>query len=260
MLLFFDIDGTLWNYKNEIPKSTVDAIRQARENGHKCFINTGRSRGFVTNKNLLGIGFDGIVSACGSMIEYNDQVIFNHMIDTKDIIFTLNTIKEYGFKPILEGHEHLYLEIDDFKDDMYGSKVINEMGDRLRGINECWGNWQIQKISCKTDIPTKERDICFNKLNHLFDYIIHSDTVVEMVPKGFNKGTGIVKVCELLGEDVKNTFSFGDSVNDIDMLVTAGTGIAMGETYHDLSKYADYITTSLENHGISNAMKHFALI
>jgi len=260
MILFFDIDGTLWNYKNEIPQSTINAIRKARKNGHKCFINTGRSRGFVTNKELLGIGFDGIVSACGTMIEYNDEVIYNQMIDTDTITHTLNTIWEYNFKPILEGHKHLYLETEDFKDDMYGAKVIREMGDMLRGIKDSWGKWEIQKLSCKTDVSVEKRDECFKKLEDIYDYIVHTDTVVEMVPKGFNKGTGIKKVCELLGEDIKNTFSFGDSVNDIDMLVAAGTGIAMGETYHDLSPYADYITTSLENNGISNAMKHFALI
>ncbi len=75
MILFFDIDGTLWNYKNEIPESTVDAIRRAGAKGHKCFINTGRARAFVTNRDLLGIGFDGIVTACGTMIEYNGEVV-----------------------------------------------------------------------------------------------------------------------------------------------------------------------------------------
>jgi hydroxymethylpyrimidine pyrophosphatase-like HAD family hydrolase len=81
-----------------------------------------------------------------------------------------------------------------------------------------------------------------------------------MVPKGYNKGMGILKVCELLGEDVKNTFAFGDSINDKEMLIAAGTGVGMGDTYHDLTEYADYITSSLDNDGIYNALKHFDLI
>jgi len=56
MVLFFDIDGTLWNYKNEIPESTIKGIRKARSNGHKCFINTGRARSFVYNKELALMG------------------------------------------------------------------------------------------------------------------------------------------------------------------------------------------------------------
>lgn len=260
MVLFFDIDGTLWNYKNEIPDSTRKAIRMARAGGHHCFINTGRSRAFVYNKDLLGIGFDGIVTACGTMIEYNGDVIYRRNIPKDEAIRTVDTVRRYGFLPILEGDKHLYLEIDDFKNDMYGEKVITEMGDKLRGIDECYGEWEIQKLSCATKMPVEERDKCFDELSDLYDYIIHSDTVVEMVPKGYNKGTAIEKVCELLSEDVKNTFSFGDSINDKEMLITAGVGVAMGDTYHDLSEYADYITTPMEQDGIYNALKHFELI
>ena len=260
MLLFFDIDGTLWNYKNEISEKTRFAISRARANGHKCFINTGRARAFVTNKDLLGIGFDGIVSACGTMIEYGGSVVFNRLIPADDAVRTIETVRRYGFKPILEGPEYLYLERRDFEDDMYGKKVIAEMGDHLLGIDEHWGKWECEKLSCATEVPVRQRDECFSLLEDLYDYMIHSDTVVEMVPKGFDKGTGIRKVCELLGEDIRNTFAFGDSINDKEMLLAAGVGVGMGDTYHDLSEFADYITTSLDDDGVYNAMKHFDLI
>ena len=61
-LLFFDIDGTIWNEKNEICDSTVEAIRLARKNGHKTFLCSGRSKAYINNPVLLDIGFDGIVS------------------------------------------------------------------------------------------------------------------------------------------------------------------------------------------------------
>ena len=95
MLLFFDIDGTLWNYRNEIREKTRFAIRKARANGHKCFINTGRARAYVTNRDLLDIGFDGIVSACGTMIEHNGSVVFNRLIPQSDAIRTIETVRSY---------------------------------------------------------------------------------------------------------------------------------------------------------------------
>ncbi len=260
MILFFDIDGTIWNYKNEIPDSTVEGIRKARKNGHKCFINTGRSRAFVKNKELLGIGFDGIVTACGTMIEYNDKVISNKLISREDAIRTVDTVRKYGFKPILEGPRYLYMERIDFENDIYGEKVMSEMGENLKGIDDNYGEWEIQKLSCATEVDIDKRDKCFEELSDLYDYMIHSDRVVEMVPRGFNKGSGIIKVCELLGEDVKNTFAFGDSMNDKEMLITAGVGIAMGDTYHDMSKFADYVTTAQEKDGIYNALKHYEIV
>ena len=260
MILFFDIDGTLWDYNNVIPKSTIEGIRRARKNGHKCFINTGRARAFVNSRELLGIGFDGIITACGTMIEYNDEVVFKHSIKADSAEMTVNTVRKYGFKPILEGSQFLYMERKDFEGDMYGEKVMKDMGENLRGIDECWGNWDMQKLSCATDVPKENRDKCFAELSGLYDFIIHSDTVVEMVPSGFNKGTAITRVCELLNADISDTFAFGDSVNDKEMLLAAGVGVAMGDTYHDMSLYADYVTTAQNNDGIYNALKHFELI
>ena len=98
MLLFFDIDGTLWDYKNWIPDTTKEGIRRAKENGHKCFINSGRARSFISNKELLGLGFDGIVSAGGCMIEKDGEIIFNRLIDSEDAIRTVETVRKYGFK------------------------------------------------------------------------------------------------------------------------------------------------------------------
>ena len=56
--LFFDIDGTIWNMKNEIPESTVRAIRALREKGHLTFLCSGRSRAFIQEPKLFDIGFD----------------------------------------------------------------------------------------------------------------------------------------------------------------------------------------------------------
>lgn len=42
-IIFLDVDGTLVDYEGRIPQSAVDAIRQARGNGHRVYICTGRS-------------------------------------------------------------------------------------------------------------------------------------------------------------------------------------------------------------------------
>ena len=55
--VFFDIDGTLWDFYNQIPESTVSAIRTLRKNGHYAFICSGRARAYIQHPDLFAIGF-----------------------------------------------------------------------------------------------------------------------------------------------------------------------------------------------------------
>jgi hydroxymethylpyrimidine pyrophosphatase-like HAD family hydrolase len=44
------------------------------------------------------------------------------------------------------------------------------------------------------------------------------------------------------------------------MILQAGIGVAMGNAIDDLKRQADYVTTSVDDDGILNALKHFEVI
>ena len=54
--------------------------------------------------------------------------------------------------------------------------------------------------------------------------------------------------------------AFGDGGNDISMLKHAGIGVAMGQAKEEVKAAADYVTTSVDEDGISQAMEHFGII
>lgn len=256
--VFFDIDGTLWDFYNQIPESTVSAIRTLRKNGHYAFICSGRARSYIRHPDLLGIGFDGVVCGCGTHVELNGERIYEKFIDRKLAIHTVETVRSYGFRPILEGPEYLYMDDADFGDELYGQKLKREMGDRLVSIADSYGDWEINKLSCATDHA--DREGCFAALEEYYTYLIHNTAVVELVPKGHTKATGIQRMCEALGIDRADTFAVGDSVNDLAMLEYAGVGIAMGNGSPEAKAAADYVTADLQDDGIYRAMLHFGLI
>ncbi len=259
---FFDIDGTLWNFRNEIPESTIRALKLLQENNVLTFLNSGRTRAFITNENLLNIGFDGIVSGCGTMIEYHGETIFRRLLSKEQSSKTLEILRKYNFLPILEGPNYIYFEYEDFADDIYGKKLLRELGEKRRSIREYEDDLEIQKFSCIA-VPENAR-ACYDELdaalNDAYIYLEHNATIVEVIPRGFHKGTGIEQVCSLLGIDIENTYAFGDSVNDHDMLRTAGHSIAMGNGTEETKAIAEYVTTSLDEDGIWNACRHFGLI
>ncbi len=261
-LLFFDMDGTLWDYRNTVPESAVKAIKEAQKRGHKAFINTGRSRAFIRERSLLDIGFDGIVSGCGTMVEYEGRTIFSRLFPRKEIERILSVCGRYGYKLILEGSRYLYANVEDFRDDerdgYYIQKISRELGDDLKPLSEDINTMDIQKFSCST--YGRDREGCREELKDTYDFIEHNDIVMEVVPKECSKGTGIRKVCEKLGVDIDDTYAFGDSINDREMLIEAGKGIVMGSGTDEAKSYADFVTSGLWEDGIMNAMKHFELI
>lgn len=257
-ILFFDIDGTLWDFYNVIPESAVDAIHRAKANGHLVFINSGRSRAFIRSRELLSIGFDGIVSGCGTMVEYRDETIFYHQLDNVFAADVIRQVRSFGFRPVLEGRRYLYLDENEFENEPYGRKLRRELGDDLLGIEENWGNWEISKMSCATR-PNEHED-CIRALEDDFLFMIHSPEVVEMAPKGFDKGSGIRRVCEYFGMDPVDTVAFGDSANDMTMLETAGTAVVMGNGSEEAKSAADLVTHDLHDDGIFYACRKLNLI
>ena len=82
----------------------------------------------------------------------------------------------------------------------------------------------------------------------------------DITAKGADKGEGIRTMAEHLGLDFQNTIAFGDGGNDSSMIKAAGIGVAMGNALESLKAEADYTTTSVDNDGIMNALRHLGLI
>ena len=57
----------------------------------------------------------------------------------------------------------------------------------------------------------------------------------------------------------ENVMAFGDSYNDMHMLMWAGTGVAMGNADARLKSIADVVTDTNTNAGVAKAMYELAL-
>lgn len=256
--VFFDIDNTIWDIENRIPDSAGAAIRSLRENGHLAFLCSGRCRGYIRSPALLGLGFDGIISGCGTLIEYGGETLFYHRIEPALAEWAVRTVRSYGLRPILEGREYLYFDDSEFSGDFYGEKLRRELGGRLRSIEGSWGEWEVSKFSC--DTRGADREACFAALEKDFDLIIHNENVVEIIPKGFDKGDGIRRLCGMIGHDISDTVAFGDSVNDLGMFAECGISVCMGNGTGAAKEAASLVTAPLEEDGIWKACKTLGLI
>ena len=82
----------------------------------------------------------------------------------------------------------------------------------------------------------------------------------DITANGADKGKGILAMARHEGFDVSRTIAFGDGGNDTSMIIQAGIGVAMGNAIEELKQQADYITTSVDDNGILNALRHLHVI
>lgn len=255
-IIFFDIDGTLYNPDIGVPESTKKAIQKVQENNHIPAICTGRSMAMI-NKELLDIGFQGVIAGAGTYVSYDGKVIHQVRQDKKTAMDMGELLVEGKINYILEGPEYIYFDSkQEMKIDEYVQNAINLLGmERFRTIDE--GEVVFNKISTRI---TKE-SVIHPTLKDNYEMVVHkSMNVIEMIPKGYNKAVGIKKMIDYLGIDKKNTYAFGDSTNDIEMLEFVEYGVAMGNSYPEVKKMAKYTTKSIYEDGIYHGLKELGLI
>lgn len=108
--LFFDIDGTLVSFNtHEIPASTVDALEQAKANGLKVFIATGRPRQLINNLSAISHLIDGYVTTNGAYCYAGDNNIVCNPIPEADALSIKAEADRMGAMSLVVGIDGILL-------------------------------------------------------------------------------------------------------------------------------------------------------
>ena len=81
----------------------------------------------------------------------------------------------------------------------------------------------------------------------------------EIVNHGVSKASGIERLADELGIDIRDTMAIGDSDNDLPMLKAAGCSVAMGNALPHVKDACDYVTGECEADGFAEAVRRYVL-
>ena len=257
--IFFDIDGTIYSYDKGVIADTMEAIRELRQNGHLVFLCTGRTYPMVTD-DIRAIGFDGVIAGGGTYISYEDRIIFKNDIPDDTTIRVIECMRRNGIMPVPEGHDYLYFETEDKIKPIYKKAYdiyMQSIPDRISLIDD--GNVRAAKVSGAFD---EESDIeaVIGEVIQEFRYVIHNEKLLELIPKNYSKAEGIKLLISELGIDWENTYAYGDSFNDLEMLQYVKYGVAMGNSHKDLFEQVKYRTGDYDKGGVRESLERFGLI
>ena len=274
-IIFIDVDGTLVDYENHLPESAVKAIRQARKNGHKVYICTGRIKAEVYPP-LWEIGLDGMIGGNGSYVESEGVVVMHQLITLEQCKHIVDWLHERKLEFYLESNNGLFAS-EHFEEE--GEPVIQEYSKRK-------GKENADKITVREVFP----DMIFggelyrddvNKVSFILrSYQDHLDSIQEFPDlqpgtwggkgeialfgdlgvKDITKAHAIDQLLNYLGAKREDTIAFGDAKVDIPMLEYCHIGVAMGSGGDEIKAMADYITDDVDQDGLYHAFVHFGLI
>ncbi|WP_068776212.1 Cof-type HAD-IIB family hydrolase [Paenibacillus sp. FJAT-26967] len=242
-IVFFDIDGTLLDEDKQIPDSTRKAVRMLQERGVFTAIATGRNP--VMFENILEeLNIDSFVSINGQYVVFEGRELYTHPMDTDKLAELVQRADEQGHSlaycghpdirvsslnpHVMESYEGLKLPCPDAEPDFYKHSPV------FQGHLFC-------------DAESEKE---YAKLFPHYRFVRWHEHAVDVLPEGSSKAIGILEMLKAVGIPNENCYAFGDGLNDIEMLASVGTGIAMGNAVPETKAAADYVTSSCSEDGI----------
>lgn len=253
-LLFFDVDGTLFNSDKKLPQSAKDALLAARANGYEIAIATGRAP-FMIQSILEELDIDTYVTFNGQYVVDKGEVIFTDGIPNvrlKDII-------SFG-----QSRNHPVVFLDD-------SRMIAAVAEDVR-IGESLAtlrypypqidaNYYEQQSVYQTLLYiTEDEQPLYEETFPDVSFVRWHPYSCDMLPKGGSKARGIEKLLAHRGCTLEDVFAFGDGLNDIEMLQAVGTGVAMGNAHTEVKAVADVVIGHVDEDGLAKGMQQLGLI
>ncbi len=262
MLLFFDIDGTLFDDERRMPASVRPALEQARRNGHSLFVNTGRTLCNM-DRRLDGFPFDGWIMGCGTRILLHGETLQAMEYDPESSLKLLNLFRAVRMPAVYECDTAMYFDPEGAPHPAvpYFRRFAEDHG-LARDITGEDPEFRIVKMFVFSDRPEPVQHLCSEtgRIGMPYTAIDRGKGGWEIIPAGYSKASGIDRICRELSATKEECFAFGDSRNDLSMLLHVKYSIAMGNAPDDVKAQCFHVTERPENDGIAVAMKHFCLI
>lgn len=268
-IIFLDVDGTLVDYENQIPKSAVTAIEKARKNGHRIYLCTGRSKSEMQPE-LTAIEFDGMIGGNGSYVEEHGHVVMHQTLTPKQCRRVVDWLHSRGLEFYLESNnglfasEHFETRAEPamqkytqgkpvtvqsiFPAIVYGSDLYRDDVNKISFILDSYQDY----LHAEKAFP----DLHAGTWGGKGELALFGD----LGPKYITKAHAIRELVKYLHAGAADTIGIGDAKVDIPMLKCCSYGIAMGNGGPEIRAAADYITDDVNNDGLWKAFQHLKLI
>ncbi|WP_125707715.1 Cof-type HAD-IIB family hydrolase [Companilactobacillus zhongbaensis] len=256
-IVFFDLDGTLFNDDKQVSDRNLLALDLLRENDILPVIATGRNEFEIENL-IKKAKFDSFITANGSYVVFENKPIVVEEIPTKVNEELLAFASHYNEEVAFYNNKECAVSADSpMVDDNYKAlgleKIIDPDFYKNNQINFSF----VYTPEGKNDHQDKYEEIFGSQLT----FYRNNPRGLDVVLKGVSKAGGITSLIEEADLQGIPTYAFGDGNNDIPMFKKVDNPIAMINGLSVAKENAKFITKEDNNHsGIYYELRELRLI
>lgn len=266
-LIAIDIDGTLLTPERVISDRVKETIARAKENGIKVVLCTGRPLpGATEYLDALDLKNEGdyAITYNGALVQdtYTQEVLSHHTLNIEDFYAIEEMSRKIGVHYHATTESAMYTSNKDISDYTVRESMLTHMPIRYRSVEEMDPDISISKMMMIDDPVVLDNGVAQLPQEFLNTYtVLRSEPFyLEILNPSASKGKALKKLTELLGFTDEEVMAIGDNENDLDMIVYAGMGVAMGNAVPKVKEHAVYVTDTNANDGVASVIEKFALI
>lgn len=252
-LVATDLDGTLLRSDDTVSDRTRDALAAATAAGAAHIVVTGRAVPW-TRHILDDLGYDGI-AVCGQGAQVyhagEHRLLTSVTLDRQLAGLALAKIEaEIGPLALAASRDGIDGEV------LVGPGYAVQDGPLpVISMTDPSDLWSAPLNKVYVQHPGLGDDalaaVAHQVAGDLVGVTMAGEGIVELLPLGLTKATGLSLTARRLGAKAVDTIAFGDMPNDIPMFAWAAHGVAMANAHEELKAVADEVTTSNEKDGIA---------
>ena len=265
-LIACDLDGTLVGSDLNICEKNIKAISEFKKMGVHFVPCTGRTLSEMKNV-IYNDDIRYYIYSNGAAIwdKETDENIFlgfssGDASELMDIILSFDCFIIIHYR----GETFVDIELSDDKVELYNVSYnvqelvrdfANKTDDLKKTVCAMDGIESITVFFCNTEDTDNCRRLLLNtgKCAVVDGWRCN----LEIFRKDTSKGNALCKISEMLGIDIKDTISIGDSGNDISMTKASGLGISVSNGAKALKDVADEIICSNDEGVADYVLKHY---
>ena len=274
-LVCLDMDGTLLDSTSSVLESSVEALTLAMERGVRVMLATGKARpaamaaidtvAGLKGSGLVGLASPGIFLQGLQVYGRGGAALQSGCLDMDVARRVLEFAREHGVAvTCFLGDECVAPRITPELEELHYRYY--EPYPEERSIDEILAGPSIRKMLMMNDDVARMAALRPGMDDALLGTdagtMVAVDTMLEVVPRGFNKGTALrtlLRDFEGDGVGIENVMAIGDGANDLEMVEAAGVGVAMGNAVDIVKARADDVVRGHDDGGIYDAIVKYVL-